>query len=166
MAMSFIKWPAVLESHLIDQLEEKLTEGTYGSVKFSASTNRRLHDFGTQHKIPGLLDRDEYHTTIIYSRKPIAFKPLGKMQLVSVDHSTFAWDLFGEEKNTLVLKFQSKFLTQRWQKAMDMGAMYDFDTYKPHVSLSYDASGFDISKLPLPEWNLYISEEKTEQLDG
>jgi hypothetical protein len=50
---------------------------------------------------------------------------------------------------------------------MKNGATYDFDSYIPHVSFSYDAEHFEerLSTLPLPPFDLYIAEEYVEQLN-
>jgi hypothetical protein len=45
-----------------------------------------------------------------------------------------------------VIKFQSKDLKTAWTKYIDAGATWDFETYQPHISISYN-SDQDISKI-------------------
>lgn len=143
-----------------------MSEGLYGAVKFLSTTNSRLYHFAKEHDIPNPVKSEDYHTTFIYSRKSVPIKTLGKLpDPVEIKHSTFEWDLFGPSKNILVIKFESMFLHYRWKYAMDRGASYDFPEYIPHVTLSYDAEGFDHSKLPLPKFDLYIGEEYTKPLE-
>lgn len=149
----------------IEELDEKrITEGTYGAVRFSPETNAKLKKFVEDNGIPE--PNDDLHTTTIYSRKKISFNALGEFKTpIKVSPKSYSFDLFGEDKDTLVLKFKSDFLKMRWQIAMDLGATYDFPEYKPHVSLSYKVpKDFDLSSLPLPDFALEIVEEYTKEL--
>lgn len=149
-------------------LAEKLVYGTYGQVMFTDATRKKLHEFAKKHDIPNPLEPDEFHTTVIYSREPVKFyKPHNFRSCpITVDRKTFAWDMFGDTKNTLVLKFESYFLNWRHYAARALGATYDFPEYIPHVSLSYGAEGFDPKNLPLPTFDLYINQETVKHMTG
>jgi hypothetical protein len=45
----------------------------------------------------------------------------------------------------VVLKFDSPELAARWQAARDAGASWDYDGYHPHVTITYDGGGVDLS---------------------
>ena len=52
------------------------------------------------------------------------------------------------------------------KSAIDAGASYDYDTYKPHITISYNAKANE-NILPLlfpPNFNLILSHEEVEPL--
>jgi hypothetical protein len=146
--------------------------GTYAGVHFSDATKGALSEFAKKNKIPKALGKEHYHTTLLYSRKHLPnYKPMGKYDspMKGVAQEFEVWpaepDENGKVKNCLVLKYSCPELYQRHHKLMlQHGATYDYDEYKPHVTLSYDVGKFDISKLPTFSGNLEIVEEYHEDL--
>lgn len=49
------------------------------------------------------------------------------------------------DKGAVVLKFQLGELNDRWQEFRDAGASWDFPGYQPHVTLTYNGGGIDLS---------------------
>jgi hypothetical protein len=148
--------------------EKKILSGTYGAVRFSKDSQNRLQKYIEENNIPNPCDTKDLHSTFLYSRKKVNFPSNGVFdEQIRVNPKTYKLDLFGEKKNCLVLRFESKYLQSRWKAAMDLGATYDYPALDPHVTLSYDVGeDFDLSKLQLPTFFLAMSEEYTEELDG
>jgi len=46
-----------------------------------------------------------------------------------------------------VLRFESQALTDRWQQIVDAGASWDYEDYKPHVTISFDAPDIDVDSI-------------------
>ena len=84
------------------------------------------------------------HVTIAFSKKKISWSTL------TTDDSSMDLDLEDAKIQKLweaiVIKFQSKALKTARTKYVDAGATWDFETYQPHISISYN-SDQDISKV-------------------
>ena len=152
--------------------QDKQKPGTYAGVRFSPSTVESLTQYATDNKIPNALDSKEYHTTLLYSRKHLPnYEPMGEYSthMTGTPTGFEIWpsqpDDEGHVKNCLVMTYSCPRLYQRHHKLMQQhGATYDFDEYKPHVTLSYDAGDLDPSKLPAYEEEIEITKEYREEL--
>jgi len=152
--------------------------GTYAAVKFSKESTRRINNFLKEFNLEKDFD-DDYHCTLIYSRKLIPFYKTSKgvkqvknkasnslSKLISVKGiGTFDTP---EGKN-LHLVLNCKFCELRFKEAMQKGAEYDYNQYVPHITLLYDSQ---ISDDKLKEMDkaskllkLEISEEYIEPLN-
>ena len=138
--------------------------GTYVGARFDEDTKTAVADFQDGASIPNALDPEKLHVTIAYSRVEL---PDFEVQDQVDWNGTFeAFDIFPGEDGTrcLVLLFTCPELSAEWQKAMDMGATWDYDGYHPHITLSYDVGDFDITKLPDYDGPIRIVEEYKEPL--
>lgn len=86
---------------------------------------------------------DELHVTIAYSKDKLAWpaKKGGKLVITGGRRSI---EKFGD---AVVLRFASGKLHDRWKALCDAGASYDFPSYKPHVTITYEAKGVDLDKV-------------------
>lgn len=115
--------------------------GTYAAMWPTATSKNDLLKYFD--KVPDLVD--DFHVTTTYSRNPV---PLRNRSLdIVLDHRHFAYDMFGENKNVLVMKVNHPNLDRLWQKAMSLGATWDHEQYMPHITLSSNFGG-DLSVLP------------------
>lgn len=141
--------------------------GLYVAAFFDEETNNRLADYLRVNKIPAPVISASLHTTIVYSKVPVpTFEPNHSVDIdVNTEFATFeCWDMRNGSR-CLVLKYFSPYLHMRFQEAMKAGAMYDFDEYKPHVSLSYEMpEGFDVTSLPPLGFPLKIIGEYSEPI--
>jgi hypothetical protein len=141
--------------------------GLYVAAFFSDETNQNLTKYLKDNNIPNPIVSPGFHTTIVYSRVPVnTFEPNHSVDIkINPDASLEAWDMQNGMK-CLVLCYRSLYLDLRFQEAMAQGATYDFDEYKPHISLSYDLPpDFDVSALPLPEFPIHIIGEYAEPIE-
>ncbi len=150
------------------QEKEDEKPGTYAGVKFSDDTIAALEKYTKDNKIPNALPADKYHTTLLYSRKHLPnYKPEGdyKTPMTGSPTGFEIWPNYDSSKNCLVLSYSCPQLYQRHHKLMNQhGATYDFDEYKPHVTLSYDVGNLKVDKLPTFEDSLEITSEYDEEL--
>lgn len=157
----------------VSEIFENGEKGTYAAVRFSPATNATLEQYTKDNKVPKPPKAKDFHTTLLYSRKHLPnYQAAGKLDdpLIGTPTGFDIWpsqpDENGKKKNVLVLEFSCPALFQRHHKLMHQhGATYDFDRYRPHITLSYDAGDLDPSKLPDFDEELEIVEEYMEDLN-
>lgn len=137
-------------------------------------------EIGIQTTLPA----DEMHVTIVYSKTPFMSEDyLTPLNIAApwtdrkiVRGGRRGLDKFGE---ALVLKIESLDLTEEWLWHRKAGASWDWEEYRPHVTITYSADAeFDYSSAPPfdgdiilgpityrpidPDWRKKISEDPTE----
>ncbi len=150
-------------------------DGTYAGARFSEDSVASIRKYIDKNGIPNSPNDDKLHSTILYSRKYLPeYEAQGMYDpaMKGTPTGTEVWpsqpDEQGNRKRCLVLKFDSPDLAARHSSLMTRHeAMYDFDEYKPHVTLSYDlGDDFDEDKLSdFGEEELEITSEYAENLN-
>lgn len=151
-------------SHLFEKHSD---QGLYVAAFFSNETNKNITDYTRKHNIPNPVSENSLHTTIVYSRSPVEFEPIHSVDAIAdTEFSRLeCWDLQSGGR-CLVWVYDSAYLHLRFVEAIKAGATYDFDEYKPHITLSYDVPDtFDVSSLPTPNFPIEIVGEYSEPLD-
>lgn len=155
---------------IFEQKEEK--PGTYAGVRFSPASVKALRKYAKDNGVPNRLPHENFHTTLLHSRKHLPdYEPAGdydsplKGKVTGIEIWQSRPDDDGNTKNCLVLKYDCPELVARHEELMDEhNATYDFDEYKPHVTLSYDTGDFNSKDLPKFEDELEIVSEYKEDL--
>ncbi len=146
----------------LNEVAKTTPKGSYAAVNFDTSTTDAVLDFIKENKIPNGLRANKMHATLLYSRKYFSnYKPVGKMEKPFVSKFS-SFDIFESQNGDkcLVLRFICESLTKRHKDLMkEHGATYDYDEYKPHITLSYDVGDLDPDKLPKFEKDIIITEE-------
>ncbi|WP_442596321.1 anti-CBASS protein Acb1 family protein [Parapusillimonas sp. JC17] len=101
--------------------------------------------------IDGLVDTNDMHVTITYSRQPVDWMKMGEAWAADGDGSLTIsaggarlMEVFGPNRDTAVLAFVSSNLSWRHEDMVRNGASWDWPEYQPHISISYAFTG-DIS---------------------
>ena len=91
---------------------------------------------------------EEMHVTVAYSKKPVDWDKVGRRNdTVNVPpNSNRSVEQLGDE-GAVVLRFASAALSQRWQELVEAGASWDYPSYKPHVTLTYDGDDVDLKTI-------------------
>lgn len=146
--------------------EEKALPGLYVAAFFSEETNEKLGAWMRENNIQDPVAEASLHTTIVHSRVPVVFEPNHTLD-IKVDTRTAQLEIWDTPSGrTLVLHYFSPYLHIRFFEAMAAGATYDYDEYKPHVSLSYDVGpDFTIDMVSPIDFSLVIAGEYSEELD-
>jgi 2'-5' RNA ligase len=152
--------------------ESKEKKGTYVGVRLTPKSTGLLRKFAREIKVPNILANEDMHITVIFSRNHIDnYKPLGKLDpTIEVEVNTLTVFQNEEEgsKRILVVTLKAPELTKRHNEIMkEPGATYDFDSYIPHVTLSYDCGDFDETGHGIKKFfkePLEIDEEYEEEL--
>lgn len=151
--------PAVVES--FDTDPEK--PGQFVGVKFSPRTVAKLVEWCKANDVPNREDAANYHTTVILSRaRKFKYDPLRWNPPLRVEPTSFKLDLFGPNKDKLVLTYDCAELDARhWAARVEHKLSWDFPEYIPHITLCNFEHAFqgDISKLPVPDFPLEIVAE-------
>lgn len=95
-----------------------------------------LIEWAKTQNISSITPPEKMHVTVCYSKKPIKWPNPRKNVLVLEDIQT-SIDWFGENNDIMVLKFESKWLKDRWSEFQDLGATWDWGDYESHITISY-----------------------------
>ena len=135
--------------------KKPLFVGRKVSLESATALRRFAHDLGLESALPA----SDMHLTVLFSKKEVDWHDLvpnrNKVR-VSLSHL----DMFGEDKNVLVLKVKDySFLSQRNQYYLDNGGHSDWPDYKPHITLSWKANGHNIDMTRRFEEKITLEEE-------
>ena len=141
---------------LEELMEDKTPDGTYAGVRFDDDTKKAINDYISDNNIPNGVANSKLHTTLLYSRKYLPdYKAQGDIEppFEGTPTKLEVWqsqpDEDGNKSNCLIMTYDCPDLIQRHKELMDEHkASYDYDEYKPHVTLSYDIGDMDIKELP------------------
>jgi hypothetical protein len=98
---------------------------------------------------------EDMHVTVLYSRDPVDWMQMGSPwdqeqdgKLRVAPGGPRMLDRFGSMKDAVVLLFNSSPLSWRHEDMISKGASSDYDSYAPHVTITYDApADFDLSNV-------------------
>lgn len=99
------------------------------------------------------LDPADMHVTIAFSKTPLDWNaapdgfdfenvPAAKDQI----DGRRSMQRLGD-KGAVVLRFESSDLLKRWQQFRDAGAVWEYPSYQPHVTITYDAGAVDLGSV-------------------
>jgi phage-related protein (TIGR01555 family) len=104
-------------------------------------------------KSQGLPALKDAHVTVTRSRTPVDWMTMGD-NWSSDMNGNFTIEPGGAriveplgDKGAVVLLFNSSALAYRHESMRDKGASWDYPTYQPHVTLTYEGAGLDLSKV-------------------
>ena len=146
----------------LTELNKATGNGTYAGVTFSKKTLQEVKKYGKENQIPNLLSSSKTHSTLLYSRKHCPnYKPAGEINPAWIGTPTHleVWpsqpDDNGNSVNCLVLRYKCSELESRHKTLMDThNATFDFDSYNPHITISYDVGDLDLDSLTDIKTNL------------
>lgn len=119
------------------------------------------------------LDAGAMHVTICYSKTPVDWMQAGECWCSDPDGGLKIRpggprkvSIFGEPlKQCAVLQFASNDLYWRNQMLIDIGATSDYPTYEPHITISYDIDGIDISTVDAYQGEINLGPEIFEAIN-
>lgn len=149
--------------------KEQRKTGVYISAKFDDKSEKQIYNWISSQNIGDatISPIKDYHCTVIYSRKDIP-KDEWINEIVLYRAKPKALRIFPYDKGShcLVLELKSPSLEKLHKDIIKLGATHDYPDYIPHVTIAYGIdSDFKIDNLQLPEFELIITEIKSEKLD-
>jgi phage gp29-like protein len=113
----------------------------------------------------------DLHVTVLYSRTPVDWFAMGEAWTGGPDGTLKVppggprtVEALGD-KGAVVLRFASSELAWRHDAMLGNGASHDFDEFVPHVTITYDGSGVDLSKVEPFTGELVFGPELFEEID-
>ncbi len=138
-------------------------EGVYIAVDMTEESSSLLIQYMNDY-LPGIKPVDGFHCTIIFSKKPM--KGLIQTEEYQTEATFKHFSKFGEDKEVLVAEITSPYLSQRNKILTDRyNFISDFEEYKIHFSLSYEAKDVNLASLPPIDFPITFENETAEQLD-
>lgn len=121
----------------LSELADALPRALYVSRKVLNA--REILDWAEQQGISNLTEEDDLHVSLVYSRAPVDWLSFGQSYeptLEIPEGGPRVLEKFGE---ALVLSFASDALSWRHAHMVNLGASHDYESYQPHITLTYSA---------------------------
>lgn len=117
------------------------------------------------------LDAGDLHVTVAFSREAVDWMKVGENwtsgpdgKLTVVPGGARLVDPLGD-KGAIVLLFNSSELAWRHMAIREAGASWDWPEYQPHVTITYDGAGVDLSKVEPYRGKLVFGPEIFAEID-
>ncbi len=147
---------------LLPRLLERLQKPDLGLYVYRDILNGdEILAWAVSRGITNLLPANELHVTIVHSSHAIPWTSRQDTLTISGAHWRHCQQL--GDKNAVVVLFDAHQLTDRWQEACDAGAIWDYQNYNPHVTLSY---GSPIVPRDVPTCDIVLGPEQHEAIDS
>lgn len=127
------------------EIKRKQPDGIYVGLNVDKETKLRIKQLCKTLKIDNRVSGDKLHTTLIYSRKYVPDIKLNE-ELYPMTVKGKELEVFDtrDGKRALVLILDAPKLTERHNEIMsEYQTTYDFDEYRPHITLCYDCGDFE-----------------------
>lgn len=156
----------------IEKLKERRS-GTYAACRYDDHSRAVLEEWTSLWSIPEPTDPGDYHTTIIYSRVPIApemQKNLNQQELKKMNWRFLIdrFEVFPTKlgSDSLVGILDASPLVELHNLLIRAGATHDFPDYIPHITLTYNLPiNFNWKEIVPPPVYFIPSEVYFEPLD-
>lgn len=146
----------------------KHKDGTYVALEMNEHSRDLLDHFCEMNL--GLAERiakDQYHTTVIYSRTPVPYAENLPKDTTATGHA-LGYDLFPTKDGNkcLVIRMHLPEAVYLNDHLNSHGATSDYSEYKPHVTICYDyKSDENVAQLPLPPFPFTYDRLTVDPLD-
>lgn len=143
-----------------ESITEKHKNGTYSALYLSNKSAKQLYDWCKNNGIV-TQSQDEYHCTLIYSRKSINELKEFTNKKIKTKAKIYDWKRLG---NALTLEIRNEKINILHEKMINLGATHDFQSYIPHVTIN---SNYCCDELPLktPQFDLVFDKIVVEPLE-
>ncbi len=99
-----------------------------------------------------MLAPEDLHVTIAYSRDAIEWDRVRRAPPSLVAGSDERKVIALGDKGAVVTTFECPALQERWGEFRTAGASWDWPSFQPHVTITYNGDGIDLSKIePFPD---------------
>ena len=115
-----------------------------------------------------IMPPSDLHVTLVYSKTPVDWSTIpDSTGPVRIPGGAFARDRKIEQFDggAVVLRFESKELSDRWAELRALGAESSYPTYKPHVTITYEPGDIDLTKVQPYLGDLEFSYEIFEEVN-
>jgi len=89
---------------------------------------------------------EDMHVTVAYSKAEVEWPdPDNDRLIISSPEGRAVMSL--DDGKAVVLKFVNKTLQRRWKELCEHGCSWDYESYIPHITITWEAGDLDISKV-------------------
>lgn len=144
---------------------------SYGDKVSSLYINRRLQNpepfmEWAQSAFKSTLPPEKLHVTVVYSREPVEWRAGGEApKSVRIEGGRRSLERLGQNGEAVVLRFEAPELEARWKQYREAGASWDWDGYKPHMTITYQAPDLDLEAIEPYTGPLEFGPERFEPVD-
>lgn len=133
-----------------------MSQGTYAKLVPTQNTSQKIATMMQLLNIENSVSANDLHVTIVYSRKECNNISAHAIDLpIKGNGAQFGYFKNKDGTTCLVLHINSEDMHSLHQRCRDQGAEHDYDTFSPHITLSYD---YDLRRPALgTNWLEYFS---------
>ena len=137
-------------------------KGIYAFYNLSEKSTKAMGEWIESVGIVEPIENDKLHVTTVYSKK--TFEIIPSKSNILVDSKFYKIAVYNE---ALVLEVKSEELQKLNKKRMDAGAVSDYPTYQPHLTLSYAAKKNKqfIKNPSVPKFDILLTYEEAEPIN-
>lgn len=124
-------------------------------------------DWAKSQGFKNTLEPNDLHATIAFSRKELDWDDLTPehfLNKVRIKGGKRTVRPLGNE-GAVVLKFESPMLTKEWNYYISNGASWDWESYQPHVSITYDGADVNLKDVEPYKGELVFGPHVMKELD-
>ena len=136
--------------------------GTFFGLRFSRDTEERLEKWLADVGINAPERRERFHVTLAGSQEshmPGIKSDMTMDQPIEISPDLYSLDMYGDDKDILVLKFDDQRLQDRHHEIMSSCDSEWEYAYSPHFTMSVDPGEADLGSIALPDFPLFIAHE-------
>lgn len=141
-----------------DPVFAKGDAGLYVYRPLLEGSAKRLHDWAVEAGMQNVVPPELMHVTQVHSKT--AVDALDPVDTVLDLPAQPRWLSPLGDKGALVMFVDSPDMAQRFTEAAAAGAVWDFPSYRPHITLSYDAGPVEWSMMQPPDFPLQLGPEQ------
>lgn len=143
---------------MVGEVEKR--DGVFIARYLDPINAKKWHDWAVQYGIPDPVPAAEMHVTVLASTVDVKVPRL-ELPIIVDTQPDYGGDagqflLFGPQEDVLVFTFHNWQLYHRHHALLEKGAVSKWPSYRPHLSLSTSAKGFEISDEALANVPQYI----------
>jgi len=158
-------------SHIV-RFAPDFRHGVFVRAHLDHDSAEAIYAWAQTLKLPdgaSLVDPNEYHATLIYSKTPFDYVLDNDDKTYPSDDSTRKHlEVLGKDDDdkVLTLRFESHDLAKRFAALQAQGGVSDFPTYKPHVTIAEGVSAdHDVSQHKVYTGRILFTSESAEPID-
>lgn len=140
-----------------------MKQGTYAGIKLHPTSENEILRYITNNNIPNGVSRAELHVTLIRSVNNLPnFDPILDISsnAVVLGNTEFQATVTGEITRCLVFLLGGEYLGNRFDELIkEHSAVHEFQSYVPHLTLSYDLERTRAVDLPSFVGDIMLSHE-------
>jgi len=127
-------------------------------------------DWAKEQGFASTVPADQLHVTVMYSKRPVNWFKMGEWgsyagELIVPPGGPRLVERLGTD-GAVALIFQSGELQWRHREMVDAGASWDYPSFLPHVTLTYEAGDLDLSKVQAYQGRLVFGPERFEPIQS